>query len=124
MDGEPSYKGMSEVGLRSKDRLKRKLKLKVLKMIKNIRVSESDIMGCDCVKKRGKANDTPDDRAYDIPDFYGQYVFANGGHSQAAGHGNLYKESYAGYFETDLRPVWEAIGINMISRNYASGAMQ
>jgi hypothetical protein len=124
MDGEPSYKGMSDVGFRSKDRLKRKLKLKVLKMIKNIRVSESDIMGCDCVKKQGKANDTPDDRAYDIPDFYEQYVFANGGHSQAAGHGNLFKQSYAGYFETDLRPVWEAVGINMIARNYASGAMK
>jgi hypothetical protein len=124
MDGEPSYNGMSAVGFRSRDRLKRKLKLKVLKMMNNIRVSESDVMGCDCVKKQGKANDTPDDKAYDIPDFYEQYVFANGGHSQAAGHGNIYKESYTGYFDTDLKPVWEAIGINMIARNYAAGAMK
>lgn len=124
MDGEPSYRGMSEVGYRSKDRLKRKLKIKVLKMMENVRASESNVIGCNCMKKQGKADGTPDDSAYEIPDFYEQYVFANGGHSQAAAHGNLYKESYTAYFGDDLRPVWEAIGVDMIDRNYAAGAMK
>eukprot|EP00980_Cylindrotheca_fusiformis_P029802 scaffold23881_cov127-Cylindrotheca_fusiformis.AAC.3 len=124
-DGKPtSYRGLTALGSQSRERLKNKLKLKVLRMMSNVNASESSVMGCNCMKKQGKANGSPDDSANNVPNFYEKYVFANGGHSQAAGHGNTFKETYTAYFAEDVRPIMEAIGIDLIDRNYAAGGMK
>lgn len=129
-NGSPKYWGMSciksqdQQRCESRDRLKRKLKIKVLRMMHALKTSESNVVGCNCLEKNGKPNGKADEYVYETPDFYEKYVFANGGHSQAAGHGNKFNESYTAYLGRDLRPVWEAIGIEMIDRNYAMGAMK
>jgi hypothetical protein len=81
---EPIYKGMEGVTPEgpSRDRLKRKLKLKVLKMMHAIRTSESNVIGCDCIKKEGTVNGEADESIFEASDYYEKYVFANGGHSQ------------------------------------------
>ncbi|CAJ1945090.1 unnamed protein product [Cylindrotheca closterium] len=104
-------------------RLRRKLKLKVLRAMEEVRETESNVLGCDCVQRQGKATGSPDESVESIPDFYGQYVFANGGHSQAAAHGNPYSESYTAVLTEDLKPVWKAMGIDFVGRNYAVGGM-
>ena len=106
----------------SYDRMKRKLKLKVLKMMDAIQKSESNVQGCDCIKNEGEFMGAPHDNSvYDAPDFYETYVYANGGHSSAAGHGNKFSESYTAVAGRDMRHVWESIGIQMIDRNHAMG---
>lgn len=117
-------KGMNPDGHQSRDRLKRKLKLKVLKMMTSIITTERSMHGCDCMQNSGiPTSGVDENRLVDLPNFYEKYVFANGGHSQAAGHGNKYSESYTAVFARDVRRVWEAIGIEFIDRNYAMGAM-
>jgi len=49
------------------------------------------------------------------------FVWATGGHSAAAGHGNLYNESYTAVMEQTVRPIFQAIGIHFSGRNYAMG---
>jgi hypothetical protein len=117
-------KGMNPDGP-SRDRLKRKFKIKVLKMMTAVIASESNIFGCDCIQNLGTLTPGVNESTLtDIPDFYEKYVFANGGHSQAAGHGNRFSESYTAVFGRDVRRVWEAIGIQLIDRNHAMGAMR
>lgn len=48
-------------------------------------------------------------------------VWATGGHSAAAGHGNLFEESYTRYMEELLDPVLSRLGISIEARNYAMG---
>jgi len=117
------YKGMKPVEDISTYRLRRKLKLKVLRLLQEVRERESNVLGCDCVQRQGKAAGSPDEGVESIPDFYGKYVFANGGHSQAAAHGNRYSESYTAVLTEDLKPVWKAMGIDFVGRNYAVGGM-
>ena len=119
-------------------KLKRKVKVKILKMMNNIRLSERNINGCDCIQKRGTlvvtaegsssssstssgGDGDDDDSGQAGPDFYEKYVYVNGGHSSAAGHGNLFNETSIAYLTTDLKPIWEAIGIEFHGRNYAMG---
>lgn len=126
-DGGTHYFGMRPADLEgpSRDRMKRKMKIKALKMMTSIQATESNLNGCDCIGKTGSVNEDSDiAEANAIPDFYEKYVFANGGHSNAAAHGNMYSESYTAVFGRDVRPVWEAIGIEMMDRNYAMGAMR
>ena len=52
---------------------------------------------------------------------FAKYVWATGGHSSAAGHGNLFDESYTAVLGRDARIVFEAIGIYFEDRNYAMG---
>mmetsp|Transcript_27569 Transcript_27569/g.67041 ORF Transcript_27569/g.67041 Transcript_27569/m.67041 type:complete len:747 (-) Transcript_27569:31-2271(-) len=125
-DGGTAYFGMrpADLGGPSRGRMKRKMKIKVLKMMASVRATEINLHGCDCVGKTGSVNSEVDKSLLnDIPDFFEKYVFANGGHSNAAGHGNMYSEAYTAVFGRDVRPLWEAIGIEMIDRNYAMGAM-
>jgi len=50
------------------------------------------------------------------------FVWVTGGHSAAAGHGNLYNESYTAFLERDLRQVLESsLGLNLEVRNFAMG---
>eukprot|EP00980_Cylindrotheca_fusiformis_P014162 scaffold3720_cov141-Cylindrotheca_fusiformis.AAC.1 len=66
----------------SADRLKRKLKLKVLKMTNAVRKAESNVNGCDCINGGGSVNGEIDESTLQPRSFYEKYVFANGGHSQ------------------------------------------
>lgn len=50
------------------------------------------------------------------------FVWATGGHSAAAGHGNFYDESYTSYLEQAVKPVFEAVGLQFTGRNYAMGS--
>ncbi len=49
------------------------------------------------------------------------YVWATGGHSAAAGHGNLFHESYTKVMEATASAVFEASGLTLEARNYAMG---
>lgn len=108
----------------SRDRLKRKLKLKVLHMMQTIRGFEENVAGCNCLEPAAAAKPQGDKQAPVPPEFYSKFVFANGGHSQAAGHGNMFNESYTAYFEKDVIDVFAAVGIKFEGRNYAMGAMK
>jgi hypothetical protein len=44
--------------------------------------------------------------------------------NEAAGHGNIFNETYTAYFGRDVRRIWEAIGIEFEDRNYAMGGMR
>jgi len=130
-DGGTHYRGMrppgdDSDGSPSRERMKRKMKLKVLKMMSAVKATESNVHGCDCAGKTGSADssEADEDLLTMIPEFYEKYVFANGGHSNAAGHGNMFSETYSAVFGRDVGPVWKAIGIEMIARNYAMGAMK
>jgi hypothetical protein len=50
------------------------------------------------------------------------FVWASGGHSAAAGHGNFFNESYSYVLEQAAHDVFAAVGINFVVRKYAMGA--
>jgi hypothetical protein len=52
----------------------------------------------------------------DIP-----FVWATGGHSSTAGHGNFFHESYTAYLERAAQPVLAAVGLHFTARNHAMG---
>jgi hypothetical protein len=51
-------------------------------------------------------------------------VWATGGNSVAAGHGNLYHESYTSVLEQVMTDAWAQLGVRWIARSYASSAAQ
>ena len=106
------------------NRMKRRLQIKVLKMMKSLKISDGSVHGCNCLTKTGSPIQKAENFTSDIPDYYEKYVFANGGHSNAAGHGNVFSQTYTAYLGEDLRMIWDAIGVEMIDRNMAMGAMR
>ncbi|CAJ1960348.1 unnamed protein product [Cylindrotheca closterium] len=48
-------------------------------------------------------------------------VWVTGGHSAAAGHGNLFNESYTAFLERDLSRIAKSIGLPLEVRNFAMG---
>lgn len=81
--------------------------MKVLEMQINVHNQEKG-EGCDCQSKENVTT-------------FAKYVWATGGHSAAAGHGNLFNETYTAFLGRDARVVFEAIGIEFEDRNYAMG---
>jgi len=121
--------GVTEDGP-SFERLKRKLKIKILSMQSKIYLQDSDMSGCDCTNAEGKAvrsdiKEIDDEsllfKGIDRSSLFEKYVWATGGHSAAAGHGNLYNESYTAYMESDVKDIFASIGIEFEGRNYAMG---
>lgn len=51
-----------------------------------------------------------------------KYVWATGGHSAAAGHGNLFHETYTKVMENTCSHVFQNAGLQLEARNYAMGA--
>jgi hypothetical protein len=47
------------------------------------------------------------------------FIWAMGGHSSAAGHGNYYNESHTAVMERSAKGVFEAVGLDFIGKNYA-----
>eukprot|EP00531_Pseudo-nitzschia_arenysensis_P009594 CAMPEP_0116129810 /NCGR_PEP_ID=MMETSP0329-20121206/8118_1 /TAXON_ID=697910 /ORGANISM="Pseudo-nitzschia arenysensis, Strain B593" /LENGTH=701 /DNA_ID=CAMNT_0003624093 /DNA_START=71 /DNA_END=2176 /DNA_ORIENTATION=+ len=118
----------------SMERLKRKLKIKILSMQKNLKSQDSDFHGCDCSYGRDttfrakdvlEKLDTEDEtlllEGIEEGTHYEKYVWSTGGHSAAAAHGNLYNESYTAYMDSDLKDIFGSIGIEFEGRNFAMG---
>jgi len=117
------------------ERLKRKLMIKVLSMQLSLSSKDSNFNGCSCSGDKGHAlrhdvSDSldPDDASAvfegiedDTIGVFEKYVWATGGHSASAGHGNLFNETYTAYMERDLKDVFASIGIDFEARNYAMG---
>ncbi|CAB9505449.1 expressed unknown protein [Seminavis robusta] len=53
--------------------------------------------------------------------FYSKFIWATGGHSASAGHGNLFRESYTANMDRALTPILASIGLDFEARNYAMG---
>mmetsp|Transcript_20627 Transcript_20627/g.57276 ORF Transcript_20627/g.57276 Transcript_20627/m.57276 type:complete len:679 (+) Transcript_20627:301-2337(+) len=51
-----------------------------------------------------------------------KYIWATGGHSAAAGHGNFFDETYTKVMEAAAQPIFAAAGLELEARNYAMGA--
>jgi hypothetical protein len=105
----------------SVDRLNRKLLIKILSMQSRVKQQGSK---CDC--ENGNKALSVFSRATNEMEplsslFFEKYVWATGGHSSAAGHGNLFNESYTAFLERDLADVFGAVGIEFIGRNHAMG---
>jgi len=113
----------------SKARFRRKLKIKLLEVQSAVLKEESSLLGCNCVAtmigSRHQDGNTNNDEVTlpEIPRSYSKFVWATGGHSAAAGHGNLYNESYTAYMERSVMNVFLAVGIDFVGRNYAMGGM-
>jgi hypothetical protein len=103
----------------SMQRLKRKLLLKVLSVQSNIKKQER----CECWNGNEPLPSDTGNGNEPAPAslFFEKYVWATGGHSAAAGHGNLFNESYTAYIERDLVDIFGAAGIQFVGRNYAMG---
>jgi hypothetical protein len=108
----------------SMKRLKRKLMIKILSMQNEMKKNEESVDGCDCAngnKALVESTENMTAESKQIDPTYARYVWATGGHSASAGHGNLYNESYTAFLERDAKIVFEAIGIDFEGRNYAMG---
>ena len=53
-----------------------------------------------------------------------KFVWATGGHSSTAGHGNFFDESYTAVLEKTVKPLFTAVGIQFEARNYAMGGTE
>ena len=49
------------------------------------------------------------------------FIWATGGHSAAAGHGNYFNESYTARLEQLAKPIFASLGVHFVGRNYAMG---
>ena len=108
---------------KSTEALRRKLMIKVLSAQKGLMKKESSFEGCDCtngdvalpgsVKSKGGEDFLPP-----LDTSFEEYIWATGGHSAAAGHGNLYNESYTAFMERDVKDIFGSIGIDFQGRKY------
>lgn len=51
-----------------------------------------------------------------------KFVWATNGHSTAASHGNLFRDSYTHVMGRTMQPVFDALGIEWEARNFAMGS--
>jgi hypothetical protein len=118
----------------STERFKRKLQLKILQVQTGYRTQEKTVDGCDCVaqkpttKKAGsvrsrRLQNSSDVSSAEDEEAFAKFIWTTGGHSAAAGHGNLYNESYTAYMERAIKDVFASVGIEFIGKNYAMGGM-
>lgn len=108
---------------KSTSALRRKLMIKVLSAQKSLMKKESSFSGCDCingdiglpgsVKRKGSEDFLPP-----LDTSFEEYIWATGGHSASAGHGNLYNESYTAFMERDVKDIFGSIGIDFQARKY------
>ena len=105
------------------DRLKRKLMIKLLTVKAKVIQHESSVNGkCDCWDGHNKAiRKRADAVVINDGDLFEPYVWATGGHSASAGHGNLYNETYTAFLQEDLKEVFGSVGLDFIGRNHAMG---
>ena len=51
-----------------------------------------------------------------------KFIWATGGPSTAAGHGNFHNESYTAYIQYALESIFRSVDVELITRNYAMGS--
>ena len=51
------------------------------------------------------------------------FVFALGGHSAAAGHGNMFLQSYTAQVQWILEAVFARLGVRHVAHNFANGGL-
>lgn len=122
----------------SLQRFQRKLQMKILSVQMALQEENKDLEGCNCTSvdeghgavtslgQRRRLEDDHNKRQIVLPDLestFAKFVWATGGHSAAAGHGNLFNESYTAYMEAAAADVFAAAGIEFIGRNHAMGGM-
>lgn len=115
----------------STSRLYRKLSIKILSaQIKKMSTHHhsSSVGGgsetmtqCDCDVSGKKRRQMQEEIPTSSSHFFEKYVWATGGHSASAGHGNLFNESYTAYMERDVKEAFALIGIDFVARNHAMG---
>jgi hypothetical protein len=132
-DADGSFIPLIPFGDQSLFLLKRKLMIKLLQTQQELQRIEMNVNGCDCINFDGNENKDFTQRrvlqtgnggsshAALIESTFSKYVWVTGGHSAAAGHGNLYNESYTAFMERDLKDIFGSIGIDFEGRNYAMG---
>ena len=100
----------------SKERLLRRLMIKVLEAQFPQSKSKSNINSKFGLNKKGKSEPSHIERATSST-----FIWATGGDSGAAGHGNLFKQSYTKVMEDTVKGAFKAIGIDFQGRNYGMG---
>jgi hypothetical protein len=112
----------------SSERFRRKLIMKLLETQVAIRDDSEHLEGCNCTKYGSPGQirrlETQTLVLPDLQQTFSNFVWATGGHSAAAGHGNLFNESYTAFMERSAKPVFEAVGIGFEGRSYAMGGMR
>ena len=106
-------------------KLRRKLQMKVLQVQIRILDEGKNLEGCDCTISEPAMHRRLQQRVVlpTIPPFYERFVWVTGGHSSAAGHGNLFNESYTAFMERGVKDVFRSVGIDFVGRNHAMGGM-
>ena len=123
--GRSAFKSNSE-SQRSGDRMRRKMMIKLLQSQDAVnRPQPSKLRAPNPTATRTSwSNNTARDsrrlKAADLASFP-TYVWATGGHSAAAGHGNLHEQSYTAVLERAAKDVFAAVGLNFVGRNHAMG---
>jgi hypothetical protein len=126
--GKTRYRGVGSIPKKdgsSTDRLKRKIRMKILSAQTEIRKKDGNFEGCDCMNgDKPLVSGAAIGNAKELKETeqtYARYVWATGGHSAAAGHGNLYNETYTAFMTRAVTNVFASVGIEFESRNYAMG---
>jgi hypothetical protein len=123
--GRSAFKSNSK-SQRSGDRMRRKMMIKLLQAQDAVKQPESSNLRAPnpTVTPASWSNNTARDsrrlKAADLASFP-TYVWATGGHSAAAGHGNLHEQSYTAVLERAAKDVFAAVGLNFVGRNHAMG---
>ncbi|CAB9528297.1 expressed unknown protein [Seminavis robusta] len=111
------------------DRLKRKLMIKILdakvaamkrasgeKMTDRHQHEDAEVeYSIRRLTARSLSSHTGDER------YYSKFVWATGGHSSAAGHGNFLPEAYTAVLEKRVKPIFASLGIEFVAKPYAMG---
>jgi hypothetical protein len=122
---ETKYRGIVPItptGV-SMNRFKRKIRMKIMSAQVELRNKEKDFVGCDCINgdKALGASVGNVTEIKGVEKTFAKYIWATGGHSAAAGHGNLFNESYTAFLTRAVEDVFGSIGIEFVGRNYAMG---
>jgi hypothetical protein len=115
----------------SNDRLRRKLIIKILEAqqaarnqhFRNLRTDDSS-SNTTADADADPAQDTQRNRRQadaDSNNEFPKYVWATGGHSATASHGNFWRESYTAVMARGVQDIFAACGIDFVGRNYAMG---
>jgi len=94
----------------SKERLYRRMMIKVLSAQIEIAKNNGGDDGKQKKKKRKKKR---------TKHTASTFTWATGGDSAAAGHGNLFSQSYTKVMEDSVKDAFAAVGVDFIARNYA-----
>lgn len=105
------------------DRLVRKWQIKILQLQVNM-LDERKLTKPKCLDECNKRDEAGGRRNLvgEENGVYGKFVWATGGHSASAGHGNMFDESYTAVMGDALNSILPtAMGLEFEAKNYAMG---